>query len=98
LGGVVGRLVGLVRRGVRLGVERNLNVSLRFWSSRIQNNEMDILEVLEESMEVVEMETATCVVTAHFTLAIKYIESIQERTFIAFNKRGHFDGMWIVRG
>jgi len=59
---------------------------------------MHILEVLEKGMEVVEMETATCVVTTHFTLAIKYIESVQERASIAFNKGGHFDGMWIVRG
>jgi hypothetical protein len=55
---------------------------LRLRSGRIQNYEMDILEVLEERMQVVEMETTTCVVSTQFTLTIKNVESVLKGTSV----------------
>lgn len=56
-------LGGRINR-IALRVERDMDLGLRLGGSGIEDDYVDFLEMLEQGMEVVEMETTTCVVPA----------------------------------
>lgn len=55
---------------------------LRILCIAVHKDYMDGFKMLKESVEVVEMETATGVITAQFTLAVEKIEGIKDRVSV----------------
>jgi hypothetical protein len=54
-------------------------MSLRLSGGRIEDDYVDLFEMFEKSMQVVELQIATGVVTAEFAFSFEYVYSIQKR-------------------
>jgi hypothetical protein len=79
---MLGRLLLLLLRELgidALGAERDTDLC---WRVGIDDQDVDFLKVLEEGVEVLEMESTTCVVPAKFTLSIKNVECVDKRAAV----------------
>jgi hypothetical protein len=85
---------------VDLGVERDLDMGLGLCRGGVENDNVDLLKMLEQSVQVVEMEPTAGVVptldmvrqcglhgsgTHEFALAVKYMECVHDR--VVLNRR-----------
>ena len=83
-----------------LGVEGDLDMGLGLCRGGVENDDVDLLKMLEQSVQVVEMEPTAGVVptlglvrqcrlhgngTHEFALAVKYMECVHDR--VALNRR-----------
>lgn len=63
---------------VHLGVERHLDMCLGIRCVAVDDNDVDLLEVLEQSMKVVEMDPATVIIPTKLALAVEDAECVQD--------------------